>query len=120
MADFALDKNFKGLNDTKLLSSRVERTFDQLIDLFNQNNGDLASQFAAVANLTNQIAPLQTQVAGIASSVASLVTLVLAPIPASSTSTGTAGQIAVDTTNNLFYLCYATNAWLQISVGTTF
>lgn len=40
-------------------------------------------------------------------------------IPATTTSTGTAGEIAVDVTNGYLYLCIATNTWRRVQINGT-
>ena len=120
MSDFALDKNFKGLNDVKLLSSRVERTFDQLVDLFNQNNDNVSTQLTTLATATALIPGIQADIKTIAASISTLSTLVNVPIPATSTSAGILGDFAIDATNGIYYFCYGTNLWLQITAGFTF
>ncbi len=39
-------------------------------------------------------------------------------IPATSTSAGQVGQIAVDNTNNWLYVCTATNVWKRAALTT--
>jgi hypothetical protein len=39
-------------------------------------------------------------------------------VPATSTSTGVIGQIAVDNTNNWLYVCTATNVWKRVALTT--
>ena len=120
MPDFALDKNFKGLSDIKVLSSRVERTFDQLVDLFNQNNDNVDTQLATLTTATNLIPGIQADIKTIAASISTLSTLVNVPIPTTCTSTGVLGDFAIDATNGIYYFCYAANQWLQITAGYTF
>ena len=39
----------------------------------------------------------------------------LVPVPATATSSGTAGQVAAD--SGFFYLCIATNTWRRVAIA---
>lgn len=120
MGDFSLDKNFKNLADPRILSNRVERTFDQLTDQFNQNADTVSASLTKLTTETNLIPGIQSSLSALTTTVGGLSTLVRVSVPSSSSATGVIGQYAVDTTNGIFYFCYATNAWLQITAGTSF
>lgn len=120
MADIALDKNFKNLSDIKVLSNRMEKSLDQFVDLFNQNNTNVSNQFNSVATSIAPIPAMQSAIQTLDSQLASLSILSLVDIPEDPGSPGTVGQLAIDPIAKLVYICYTTNAWGVWPFATSF